>query len=95
MIHDCDDGVFLFEYDILEDGLCIGDTWFENLDEAFESCKEDYGVDRENWTQISDPLEHCQQDWIEPVRIVGRPIGDPQWGRFEKLVGGEWIEIKK
>jgi len=93
MIHDCDEGVYLFEYDIIDDGSSLGDCWFENLDMAFDSCKEDYGVDRDEWEQIPDPLEHCQQDWIKPVRVVGRSTGNPQWGRLEELVEGNWIEI--
>ena len=95
MIHDSEDGVYLFEYDIIEDGPSLGDHWCESLEIAFESCKEDYGVDRNDWEQIPAPCEHCQQDWIEPVRVVGRQIGDPQWGRFEKSVGGKWIEINE
>ncbi|WP_152004713.1 hypothetical protein [Desulfoluna spongiiphila] len=85
----------MFEYDIIEDGPSLGDYWFENLEIAFESCKEDYGIDQDEWKTIPDPLEHCQQDWIEPIRVVGRSIDDPQWGRFEKLVNGKWLEINK
>ncbi len=72
MIHDSEDGVYLFEYDMIEDGPSLGDCWFESLEIAFESCKEDYGVDRNDWEQIPDPCEHCQQDWIEPVRVNKR-----------------------
>jgi biofilm protein TabA len=93
MIHDSEDGVYLFEYDSLDDGSSLGDHWFEDLKMAFESCSEDYGVDRDAWEEIPDPLEHCQQDWIEPVRVVGRQDGSPQWGRFEKLIEGEWVEF--
>jgi hypothetical protein len=39
-------------------------------------------------------LEYCQQDWIEPVRVIGRNEGQPQWGRLEKLVDGRWQEIE-
>ena len=82
MVHDCRDGVYLFEFDIIDDGSSLGDYWFENLELAFESCKEDYGITRNEWKQIPDPLEHCQQDRIEPVRVVGRSTGNPQWGQF-------------
>ena len=95
MIHDCNDGVYLFEYDILEDGPSLSDYWYEDIEIAFKSSQEDYGVDREDWKRITDPHEHCQQDWIEPVRVVGRQFGDPQLERFEKLVEGKWIEINE
>ncbi len=93
MIHDCEDGVYLFEYEIIDDGPSSGDYWFEKLEMAFESCKENYGIDRDDWEPIPDPNEHCQQDWIEPVRVVGRSTGNPQWGRFERLVDGKWVEL--
>ena len=93
MIHDCEDEVYLFKYDIIDDGSSLDDYWFENLEAVFESCKENYGVDPSGWEQIPDQLERCQQDWIEPVSVVGRITGNPQWGRFEKLVDGKWIEI--
>ncbi|MBD3278546.1 MAG: hypothetical protein GF388_09615 [Candidatus Aegiribacteria sp.] len=93
MIHECQGGVYLFEYVMLNDGPSAGYTWFENLQTAFANCKQEYGVENEDWETIPDPFEHCQQDWIEPVRIVGRSTGNPRWGRYEKLVDGEWTEL--
>lgn len=93
MIYEVEGGVYLFEYDILHDGPSKGDSWFENLEKALETCEREYGVEIEQWKAIPDPLEQCQQDWIEPVRIAGRSAGDPQWGHYEKLVDGVWIEL--
>jgi biofilm protein TabA len=96
MIYDCEDGAYLFEYDILKDGPSLRDYCYEDLETAFKSCEEDYGVGRDDWKQIPEPHEDCQQDdWIEPVRVIGRKSGQPQWGRFEKLVNGRWVEINE
>ncbi len=92
MVYQSDDGVYLFEYDTPIDGSALNDYWFESLELAFESCKEDYGVNHKDWEQIPDPQIDCQHDWIEPVRVVGRSEGKPQWGQFEKLVGDKWIK---
>ncbi|MBD3277382.1 MAG: hypothetical protein GF388_03695 [Candidatus Aegiribacteria sp.] len=93
MLYEHEDGVYLFEYDILHDGPSTGDFWFENLKTAFETCRREYGVELDQWQEIPDPLEHCQHDWIEPVRIAGRAEGKPRWGRYEKLIDGEWVEL--
>jgi hypothetical protein len=37
--------------------------------------------------------ENCQPDWIEPVRVKGREIAKPEWGIFEKLIDGKWIDL--
>jgi hypothetical protein len=93
MIHDCEDGVYLFLFDIEEDGAAYADYWFETVDEALKIAQEDYGVTNDQWIEISDPLEYCQQDWIAPARIPGRESGNPQWGKLEVLKDGAWIQI--
>ena len=92
MIHDSEDGVYLFGYDKEDDSNALWDYWFEKVVYAIEASHE-YGIEQIDWMEISDPLEYCQHDWIEPVRIKGRNIGKPEWGKFEKLVNGEWTEI--
>jgi hypothetical protein len=87
-------GVYVFPCISLEDGFAISDTWYEDLATAEAVCYEQYSVMFEDWQLIPEPLQDCQQDWINPVRIVGREIGNPQWGRLEKLVDGRWMEIE-
>ena len=41
---------------------------------------------------MDDPLPCCQQDAFLPVRVKGRNIGKPEWGKYEVLQDGEWIE---
>jgi hypothetical protein len=94
ILYQCADGVYLFPCTSLDDGFSNGDEWYENLESAESICHSEYGILSEDWQIISDPLEHCQQDWVEPVRVVGRDKGKPQWGRFEKLFDGVWKEIE-
>jgi hypothetical protein len=84
----------LFLCTSLEDGFANGDEWYENLESAESVCRSEYGILDEDWQNIPDPLKHCQQDWIESVRVVGRDKGKPQWGRLEKLIDGEWKAIE-
>lgn len=92
MIYESKDGVYLFGYDKECDSGSIWDYWFEKIEYAFEASK-DYDVNQNDWQEIPDPLENCQHDWIEPVRVKGRVNGNPEWGKLEKLVNNEWIEI--
>lgn len=94
ILYQCADGIYLFLCTSLEDGFASGDQWYEDLEIAESACFDHYGITDTDWQSIPDPLEHCQQDWIEPVRVVGRNSGNPQWGRLEKLVDGTWQEIE-
>ena len=94
MIDEVEDGVFLYLYEIEEDGDCFEDFWFEDIEDAMEIVLEEYGVAKEEWKEIPDPPEHCQHDWIAPARIPGRESGNPQWGKLEVLKDGEWIRIR-
>lgn len=93
MVYDSEDGVYLFGYNKDSDSSAIWDNWFEKIEYAFEASQE-YGVDKNDWKEISDPMENCQHDRIDPVRVKGRDIGKPEWGKLEKLVNGEWLEIE-
>jgi biofilm protein TabA len=72
----------------------LGDYWHQTIAEADEACLQLYGINDKDWVDIGDPLEGCQQDWIAPVRVKGRNIGNPQWGIFERLEqDGVWREF--
>ncbi len=86
------DGVFVFGYDKEEDTSCSWDYHYSELEDAYE-VGIDYGIKKEDWQEIDDPLENCQDDWINPVRVKGRNRGEPQWNSFERLVDGEWIDL--
>ena len=44
------------------------------------------------WIPIDDPLPYCQHDAFLPIRVKGRDIGEPQWGKLEILENGKWKE---
>jgi len=94
MIFDSPDGVFFFEYITSDDSNSRSDTWFENIEDAESYADSEFGVKITNWIEIDDPLEHCQHDWITPVRIKGRNLGTPEWGKLEMLKDGQWVDIE-
>ncbi|MBD2181643.1 hypothetical protein H6S82_21405 [Planktothrix sp. FACHB-1355] len=89
-----DEGVYAFPRTSLNDGFAIGDIFYQNWQDAEESCEQEYGISKDDWKVIPDPLPNCQQDWIAPVRVIGRNTGTPQWGKLEKLIDGKWVEIE-
>jgi len=93
MLHATCDGVYLFLYSVTHDGPADADHWFETLDDAKIAALAAFGVASDQWTEIDDPLPECQQDWITPARIPGRSDGDPQWGRLELFINGQWQEM--
>ncbi len=90
MIHQLEQGVFLFLYNTQTEAPCVGDIWFEDLAAASEYVSTVFGISDDDWQVIPDTLPNCQDDFIRPVRVKGRDIGSPEWGRFEKLENGEW-----
>ena len=94
MIHDTQNGAYLFTFEIEDDGGCSADEWYETLDIALEAAENRYDVPPGTWKEIPDPPEHCQQDWIAPARIPGRETGNPQLGgTLEVFRDGSWIQI--
>ena len=92
MIYELEEGVSLFGYDCVQDTVSIWDNWYLTLEEAKDFCEEMYQVDKENWIDISEPLNNCQHDFILPTKIVGKENGNPQWGQFQTLQNGKWVE---
>ena len=87
-------GSYLFGYKNTEDSSSVFDELYDSEDDAMESSLTKYGVKNSDWTEISDPEPYCQHDWINPVRVKGREIGKPEFGRFERLINGEWTEFE-
>ena len=88
------DEVYVFLYNSIDDVPCFADYCFDTLEEAEEMCLEGYNISKSGWINIDNPTRHCQDDIISPVRVKGRDLGKPQWGNFEKLVNGKWVEYK-
>jgi hypothetical protein len=85
-------GVFVFVYQSNEDSACSWDCHFEDIESAYD-LGEKYGVNEKDWIAIGPVLKHCQDDWIKPVRIKGRAIETPLWGRFEVLIDNQWVDL--
>ncbi len=93
MLYECEDGVYLFEFDKETDSSAIADYLPDTIEDLYEIAVEDYGVKLTDWEEINDPMEFCQHDRIEPVRVVGRNTGNPQFGKLEKLFSGSWVPL--
>ncbi|WP_220718062.1 hypothetical protein [Agarivorans litoreus] len=93
MLYECEDGVYLFEYNKEVDSSATADYLQDTAEIVYEIAEEDYGVKASDWQEISDPMEFCQHDRINPVRVVGRNTGNPQWGKLETLVSGSWVPL--
>lgn len=94
MLYDCSDGVYVFGYDCLQDTASISDYLQDTLEDAEDFCRGEYNLDSNNWILIADPLDNCQHDFILPTRIKGIENGNPDWGHFQTLVAGRWVDIQ-
>ena len=90
MIHVDEKNVYLFRYARAEDGPCDVDLWFETVADAQAAAGAQFGVSREDWTTIDDPMPGCQHDWIEPVRLLSRDVSETGELACERLVNGRW-----
>ena len=90
MIYQCDEGIYLFGYECIQDASSKWDNWFEDLETAAQYCRDK--IDDNDWILISDPCTDCQHDFIMPTRIKGRDSGKPEYGKFETLVNRRWID---
>lgn len=46
---------FGFNLIMLPDGLMAADSWCADLDDAFESAEDMFGVSRDSWTKVEEP----------------------------------------
>jgi len=92
MIYSGDGGVNAFLYDSPDAVFCSADEYYEREEDALANWEDKIGPD--GWHLIDNPLPGCQHDSILPIRVKGRDTGNPQWGRYEILVDGEWKEYQ-
>lgn len=90
MLFENKDGVYLFEYCSPDAVMCSFDSFYDSLDDVYEEWNE--LIDERGWMEIDDPLPNCQHDAFLPIRVKGRDIGKPEWGKLEMLKDGKWIE---
>ena len=84
------EGVFLFQYCSIDAIQCSFDQYYNDLEDIYDDWNDE--IDERGWIDINDPLPFCQHDAFIPIRVKGRDIGKPEWGKLETLVDGEWVE---
>ncbi len=91
MVYEAEEAIYLFEYSSFDAVQCTFDCCYDSLEDVYE----DWNalIDERGWTEIEDPLPGCQHDAFLPIRVKGRNIGKPEWGRFEILVDGKWKDF--
>ena len=84
------DGVDLFMYCQKDAVQCSFDYWYKTVEDVCEDWND--LVNEKGWIPIGDPLPYCQHDAFLPIRVKGRDIGEPQWGKLEIFENGKWKE---
>lgn len=92
MLHTQNDGVLLYQYCSLEAIQCSFDQYYSDIKEIYEEWNSE--IDEQGWIDIEDPLLDCQHDAFLPIRVKGRDIGKPEWGKYEILENGQWIDYE-
>ena len=90
MLYKADEGFYLFEYCRPDAVQCSFDRLYGSLEDLYEDWNS--LIDDNGWIEIEDPLPDCQHDAFIPLRVKGRDIGRPEWGKLETLVGERWVE---
>ena len=92
MVYSCTEGTHVFLYDTADAVFCSADEFYQEEKDALDQW-EDW-IDTQGWQLIEDPLPGCQHDSILPIRVKGRDAGAPQWGQYEILKDGEWLDFR-
>ena len=90
MVYEAKEGFYLFRYNSPDAVLCSSDSCYESLVDLFDDWND--LIDEKGWIDMEDPLPDCQHDAFIPLRIKGRDTGKPEWGRYETLEDGKWVE---
>lgn len=90
MVHETKACTMVYLYCARDAVMCSYDHWYPDLESAMEDWETE--IDAEGWHRIKDTFPGCQDDCIQPVRVKGRAENKPQWGKFEILKDGVWVE---
>lgn len=90
MLYQSEEGVYLFGYCSLDAVIGSSDRFYFLLEDLYEEWND--LIDEKGWIDIEDPLPNCQHDAFIPIRIKGRDVGKPEWGKYEVLKNGSWVE---
>ena len=92
MIYEADEGAYLFYFNTWVDAPSTKDYLYIDTEEADAFCWIEFNIRPDDWINIKDPQEGCQQDFIAPTRIKGRDVGYPQYGNYQRF-NGKWFDI--
>jgi len=93
MLYAAEEGVYLFEYSRPDAVQSDCDRFYESLEDLYDDWND--RIDERGWIDIEDPLPGCQQDAFIPLRVKGRDTGRPQWGNYEVLKDGNWVDYSE
>lgn len=92
MLYEAEEGFYLFLYSSPDALMSCGDLCYDSLEDLYEDWNR--RIDHNGWNEMDDPLPGTQHDAFLPMRVKGRESGEPQWGEYEVLFNGEWIEYQ-
>ena len=90
MLYETKEGAYLFGYCSPDAVQCSWDRCYDSLEDLYADWNS--LIDEKGWIEIEDPLPDCQHDAFIPLRVKGRDIGKPEWGKYETLKDGKWVE---
>ena len=91
MLYEMEDGIYLFEFFDPGAFFSSADLLYETPEDLYDEWND--RIDEKGWIDMGDPLPGAQHDALYPLRVKGRDTGKPEWGKFEILIDGEWIEF--
>ena len=86
------EGFYLFEYCSPDAVQCSFDLCYDSPEALYDDWN--HLIDERGWIEIEDPLPGCQHDAFIPLRVKGRDVGRPEWGKMETLEDGRWVEYR-
>ena len=93
MIHEIEElGTYIYYYTSKDAIFSSYDSFSDDIETALEEFEDK--INEQGWIKIDEPLPYCQHDCILPIRVKGCKDGCPQWGKYEILSDGQWIEYK-
>ena len=92
MLYEAEEGVYLFGYSDPDAVQCSSDRCYDSPEDLYADWNE--LIDETGWIELEDPLPYCQHDAFIPLRVKGRDTGKPEWGKYETLIDGHWIEYQ-
>ena len=92
MLCETEDGCYLFGYCRADAQQCAFDRFYDSVANAFADWND--LIDERGWIELEDPLPGCQHDAFLPLRVKGRESGTPEWGSYEILQDGKWVDYR-